>query len=228
MKKRGLSSSAAAATATATTTNAAMKSSESLADLIELQFESFTEDELTLVAIAILCLLILCAVGIVTVFYQCRRLQRTIVSARQRRQERIWEHERQLYHPHRRKRKGQDQVLGRGGSDSATGRDYDDDDHDGGGFVGRGTTMERINDERQQNVQAQQELLSELREMNQVHTELHGQVTMLQKFCALKYGPLPSPGHTTKGHDRIVTSKSGKEERNLVVTKKDEKKKKGD
>ena len=222
MKKRGLSSSAATAT-----TNTATKSSESFADLLELQFESFTEDELTFVAIAILVLLILCAVGIVTVFYQCRRLQRTIISARHRRQKRLWEQERQLHHRRRRrKQRGQVQVLGRGGRNGATGMDYDDDDDDDdGGFVAQGTTTERIKDERYQNVQAQRQLLSELQEMKQVHTELHGQVTMLQKFCALKYRPLPSQGHATKGHDRMVASKPGNEERRLVVTRKDEQKK---
>eukprot|EP00529_Nitzschia_sp_RCC80_P032121 CAMPEP_0113465242 /NCGR_PEP_ID=MMETSP0014_2-20120614/13635_1 /TAXON_ID=2857 /ORGANISM="Nitzschia sp." /LENGTH=218 /DNA_ID=CAMNT_0000357387 /DNA_START=105 /DNA_END=761 /DNA_ORIENTATION=+ /assembly_acc=CAM_ASM_000159 len=216
MKKRRLSST------TATTTKTATESSESFADLLELQFGSFTEDELVLVAVAILVLLILCAVGVVTVFYQCRRLQRTVISARQRRQKRIWEQERQLYHHRRRNHKGQVQGLGRGGCDGATGRDYYDDD---GNFVVQGTTKERLNDERRHNVQVQQELLSELQEMKQVHTELQGQVTMLQKFCALKYRPLPSPGQPTKGHDRIVTSKTGNEEHKLLVGRNDLKKK---
>lgn len=196
MNKRRLSST--------TTTTATAKSSESFADLLKLQFESFTEDELTLVAVAILVLLVLCAVGVVAVFYQCRRLQRTIVYARQRRQKRRWEQERQVYR-RRRNRKGQDQGLGRGGGSGNTGRDNDDDDDKDDDFVVKGTTKERINDERRYNVQAQQVLLSELQEVKQVHTELQDQVTMLQKLCALKYRPLLPSGQPKKGHDRRVT-----------------------
>ena len=102
--------------------------------------------------------------------------------------------------------------------------DFEEDDDDGDFFV-QGTTIERINDERRQNVQVQRQLSSELQEMKQLHTELHGQVTMLQKFCALKYRPLPLPGHPTKGQDRKVTSRPVNEERKQVGTRKDEKNK---
>jgi cell division protein FtsL len=62
--------------------------SMSSTDYLLFQLESFTDEELNIVAMILFGLLVLCAVGMVSVYYQCRRLQRTIIDARERQRDR--------------------------------------------------------------------------------------------------------------------------------------------
>lgn len=120
---------------------------------------SFTEVELNLLATTCFILVVVCVVGVVSIYFQCRRLQRTL-HERLRTTNKLGQQQRRL---------SSRRLVAANSS-----RHYNDGDDD-------------LSRERHRNQDAKRMLKAEVEAMRQIQDQVREQATMLKQFCALRF-----------------------------------------